>query len=457
MSIAIGLDIGTTTICGIALECASGRVLLSETLPNDSFLPGKNSYERLQDPEKIMAKVFAILDKLQSRCGIPACIGISGQMHGIVYLNTYGKAVSPLYIWQDMQSSQIMEKTGKSYSAVLSELTGYPVADGYGTATHYCLTQTGQLPENASGFCTIGDYAAMRLCEKTSPVIHPSNGASLGVFSLEENTFDQKALKKAGIDPTFFPQVTEDFALCGYTRDGIPVAVALGDNQASFLGSVRDSGKTVLVNVGTGSQISMVGKEILSKGAVESRPFFGGHYLLAGSSLCGGRAYAALISFFQKIAALAGKKSWDTVYEDIGKLLGTKSSQNASLRFSTLLCGSRSCPDERGSITGLSLENFTPEDFAWAALEGICGELFEMYTQMISQLSSKESPVLLVGSGNGIRKNPALQKLFEERFHAKLQIPLYQEEASYGAALYAMTCSGLVRDLSQAQSLIQYQ
>ena len=76
---------------------------------------------------------------------------------------------------------------------------------------------------------------------------------------------------------------------------------------------------------------------------------------------------------------------------------------------------------------------------------------------MISQLGSKESPVLLVGSGNGIRKNPALQKLFEERFHAKLQIPLYQEEASYGAALYAMTCSGLVRDLSEAQRLIQYQ
>ena len=455
MSIAIGLDIGTTTICGIALDCASGRVLSSQTLPNDSTLPGKNQYERSQDPEKILEKVDTILKKLTGQFGTPACIGISGQMHGILYLDQKGSAVSPLYIWQDMQSSQRMEQTGKSYSASLSEATGYQVSDGYGMATHYCLSQLKQLPAEAVTFCTIGDYAAMRLCKGSAPLIHPTNGASIGVFSLQENAFDQKVLEKAGVNTGFLPDVSGDFALYGHTDQGVPVAVALGDNQASFLGSVRESEGTVLVNVGTGSQISMVGNNLVFNGSVESRPFFGSSYLMAGSSLCGGRAYAALISFFQKIAALGGNTSWDTVYEDVGRLLETTPETDSPLHFSTLLCGSRSCPNERGSITGLSLENFTPEAFARAALQGIADELHEMFLQM--NPNSERGILQLVGSGNGIRKNPYLQKRFAQTFGAPLQIPAHQEEASYGAALYAMTCSGVVQSLSEAQKLIQYQ
>ena len=64
-------------------------------------------------------------------------------------------------------------------------------------------------------------------------------------------------IKILGIDIPYIPTVTDDYTIVGFA-DTVPVSVAIGDNQASFLGSVRDIDNSVLVNIGTGSQISAV-------------------------------------------------------------------------------------------------------------------------------------------------------------------------------------------------------
>ena len=53
---AIGLDIGTTTVCAIVLDAENGEVVKSITLPNDTFLENVKSFEKIQDPEKILDK-----------------------------------------------------------------------------------------------------------------------------------------------------------------------------------------------------------------------------------------------------------------------------------------------------------------------------------------------------------------------------------------------------------------
>lgn len=61
----------------------------------------------------------------------------------------------------------------------------------------------------------------------------------------------------------------------------------MGDNQASFLGSVRQARQTLLVNVGTGAQISLYAERPFQAPGAESRPFLGSSWLLVGSTLCG--------------------------------------------------------------------------------------------------------------------------------------------------------------------------
>ena len=95
----MGIDIGTTSICGISADCQSGEILKSVTLPNDSFIETDKSFERIQDSEKILKKVFSLVEELTDEDTVS--IGFSNQMHGILYADKRGNALSPLYIWQD--------------------------------------------------------------------------------------------------------------------------------------------------------------------------------------------------------------------------------------------------------------------------------------------------------------------------------------------------------------------
>ena len=84
---------------------------------------------------------------------------------------------------------------------------------------------------------------------------------------------------------------------------------------------------------------------------------------------------------------------------------------------------------------------------------GILDELYEMYVEMCRVTGKKATK--LVGSGNGLRQNKLMQELAEERFGMKLAIPQYQEEAAYGAALYALAATGK-EQLRQIQKKIRY-
>ena len=71
------------------------------------------------------------------------------------------------------------------------------------------------------------------------PLTHCSNAASFGLFDLQNNRFTNPTPRQ--------PAVTSAPDIVGIWRD-IPVCVAIGDNQASFMGSVSDP-HGALVNI----------------------------------------------------------------------------------------------------------------------------------------------------------------------------------------------------------------
>ena len=97
----IGIDIGTTTISLAAADCTKKKLLASRTIPNDSFMKTGNDWEAVQDADKILAAVESGLDEMLRRYPDAERIGLTGQMHGIVYTDAEGRAVSSLYTWQD--------------------------------------------------------------------------------------------------------------------------------------------------------------------------------------------------------------------------------------------------------------------------------------------------------------------------------------------------------------------
>ena len=124
-------------------------------------------------------------------------------------------------------------------------------------------------------------------------------------FDLRKQEFLYEALEQAGVDTSYLPEVRKGHFLVGETRAGVPVMGSIGDNQASLFGSVRDLKDTVLLNVGTGSQVSLVTEKFIEcSGSVELRPCTENSYILVGASLCGGRAYAMLEQFTEKLQKL---------------------------------------------------------------------------------------------------------------------------------------------------------
>lgn len=426
-----GIDIGTTTISAVVLDDAENRLLDSITVENGSFIHTENDWERIQNVEIIIRKAREVLDQLLESYPEIASIGLTGQMHGIVYLNSEGEAESPLYTWQD-QRGNLPEK-GKTLTECIYEKTGLKAATGYGLVTHLYQSMHGLVPKEARKICTIPDYLGMQLTGRKTPLVHISMAASMGFFNARTMRFETEKLKDMGADPAVLPEVAEDFEILGTYR-GKPVTVALGDNQASFLGSVGMKKNTLLLNVGTGSQLSVLSDQYFETDGIEARPLAKGTYLLAGSSLCGGRAYAILESFFRQYMEEAGygKESQYAVLNRLA-LKGAEKRKEDRLAVDTRFQGTRSDPSVRGSISNLSEDNFSPAGLTYGILEGISRELYGFYEKI--QAGTQIGAEKLVASGNGARRNQILQEIFSEMFHAKLELARYEEEAACGASL----------------------
>jgi sedoheptulokinase len=137
--------------------------------------------------------------------------------------------------------------------------------------------------------------------------------------------------------------------------------------------------------------------------------------------------------FSQAVEAFTGQKL--SLYDGLNALLENTPDDGTHPKIQTTFDGTRTDPNIRGSVAGLSRENFTPGKFALGILHGMTDELFDMYKGYLdAKLPPKQ---LLLGSGNGLRKNRHLQRISEETFGLSLTITDTPEEAAVGAAMFA--------------------
>ena len=468
----IGIDIGTTSICGVLYDPAHDQVV-KELHGQNRFLQGDGFR---QDPEEIVRISRNLLDELLEGVGLEEeinpgheenCrpqvggIGISSQMHGILYVDREGKAVSPFYTWKNEWGNESYRE-GKSYAEYLSKQTGMSLYSGYGSVTHFYLQRKGMIPEEAAAFVNIGDYFAMKL---TGTKILPTDvtiAASFGGLDLARRQFALSVMEAAGVDISYYPEVVEEKVTGNY--QGVPVVCAVGDNQTSFLGAVGDKVRSVSVNVGTGSQVSVFSDKLYETGKGEVRPFLGGGWLYVGASVNGGKAYERLAVLIEEILTSFGVSiGRETVYEIMERLGRTK--KETTLRVLPALYGGRkrireetvrediqeesvkeNIPEEivredredmASGIFGLKEENFHISDLIRGFVSGMAGELYGLYQDLPEELRSGKTGI--IASGNGIRKNPLLKEEIEKIYKLPAAFTDKKEEAATGAAIWAET------------------
>ena len=441
----IGIDIGTSSICGIVYDFLH-QTAESINVANESAIDSGKPWEKIQDPAWIITCVEQIIKKFESKYHDIKGIGITGQMHGIVYVDNNGDAVSPLYTWQDGRGNLVLN-SNTTYAEFLSEKTGYNLSTGYGLVTHFYNIKNAMVPAGAVKLCSIMDYAVMKLAGRKTPLPDYTNAAGFGFFNLEENHFDLSALESVDVDTSILPEISESASLAGYYNATVPVYSAIGDNQSSFIGSVRDREKSIHVTVGTSSQLSVYTSDFVKIDTLDTRPFPGGGYILVGAALAGGQSLAVLQSFFDSVITLSNSPAIKAAdfYEMMNAIEFKKKDQSA-LSVATLFNGSRADPLARGDISNISATNFTAENLILGFMRGICDEVYNFYKAIPYEL--KKDKDILIGSGNAIKKNALLCKVLEETFNCGVVKSQCDEDAAFGACIAAVVAGKYAPDFS---------
>lgn len=431
--VTVGLDIGTTTISLVVLNTLTGELADVRNIPGGTALPDEQTpAHRRQSAASILEKATALLEETRAKFPRIVSIGLTGQMHGIVYTDIEGKPCSELYTWQD-GCGDLPLADGLTTVQHLAPHCKTPLATGYGAVTHAYLAQTGKVPADAAKFSTIMDCLGMQLTGRKTPLTHATNAASFGFWDLAAGDFDREAIASAGLDASYFPDCTSDAACLGTWHD-IPVYIAIGDNQASFRGSLPDPTGSVLVNIGTGSQISVlcpIGDA--GKYSCDLRPYDSTHVLANYSALCGGYAYALLEGFVRSLLTAAGLPE-KPCYDLLGALAAQALDDPDPWHAETTFSGTRADPGKTAAFSGIRADNFTPAHLSRAVLDGIVEELYEGLRPVLNACGD----LTPVGSGNAVRKNPVLREIISRKFDTQLRVPAHLEEAATGSALFAL-------------------
>ena len=443
MAVVLSLDIGTSKLAAVAGDCASRRLMARESVPNPATVEGCGEGHHEQDPEAAWEACLGLLRRLCASGAFDPrtvrTIALTGQMHGVMLVDSACRPRSNLITWCDRRAGTLPAVVARE--AWPTERTGCFLNAGYGGATLAALAAAGSIPAGARAL-TIADYVAARLSGVVATDV--THAASWGLCDLRRRRWDEELVVRLGLPPGLLPEIRPDLAELGPLRGdlGLPpqvtVRLPIGDNQASYLGACGFGGDALLLNLGTGGQVSLPIPAFACCTGMETRPLPFGGFLLVGASLCGGRAYALLERFFREtLAAFTGRApSPGELYGVMDRLAAAATGE---LIVDTRFAGTRLDPAVRGRIDGIGLDTFTPGALARGVTRGMIRELAVMVPD-----DRRGSCARIVVGGNAIRKNPLAMPFVSEAFGLPCVAVETPEEAAAGAAWAAARAAGLL-------------
>ena len=477
MTVVVSVDLGTTKITSLAVDAEEGKILAHSTTANDANIT--NSADRARGRSEWNAHRIVDLGLKclrESALGLGdrgrdiVGVGITGQQHGVVLVDSQCAPVSPLINWQDRRALEQISTTGRSYLETARDRVGETAVDpngcrlqaGFMATTLFWLKENGLLLLSSRA-CFIMDLFGAALTGAAA-VTEPSCAASSGLLDVRKRSWNLESIRALGLSEKLFPElreanrtigtITETTAAATGLRIGTPVFAPIGDHQASFLGSVGDLHEHVLVNVGTGAQVAVFADDDRFTPPVELRPFPIRGNLLSNVGLAGGWSYQVLENFFRRVAVDALKiESPSDLYSVMDHLAVEVPAGCGGLRCDPHFAGSRADPDRRGAFVGLTPQNFTPAYFARAVMEGMAQSLADGY-RTIQGLCGR-SHRRIVGAGNALRENPVLRESVRAAFGLELGFTSHREEAAFGAALTASVGAGVYKTLEEAAASVK--
>jgi xylulokinase len=452
VSLLLGLDVGTGGARAVAVE-ESGNVVAeaSSEYPLMSPRPGWTE----QDPQDWWEGAREALGKVAAEVEDEVVgLGLTGQMHGSVFLDASAQVIRPALLWNDQRTEEQCRKITQAVGRErLLGLAGNPALTGFQAPKILWLKD--EEPENYSRVARVllpKDYVRLRLTGEYAT--DASDAAGTLLLDVRERDWSAEILDALEIPLKWMPTVYEGPESTGGLRKevaeelglpaGIPVAAGGGDNAAAAVGVGVVEGGLLSSSVGTSGVL------FAASGGFTPDPSGRIH------AFC--HAVPEAYHLMGVTLSAGGSLRWwrdatGAEYDELVERAEGVRPGAEGLLFLPYLSGERTPhldPQARGAFVGLTTRHGIPH-MTRAVMEGVVFSLRDS----LEIMRELEVPLDQVRATGGGARSSLWRQLQADVYGVPIHRTTADEGPAHGAALLAGVAAGVYRDVDEACSTVR--
>jgi xylulokinase len=441
----LGIDIGTGGTRVVLLD-RDGQVLSSATAAHPPFASPHAGWAE-QDPGDWWAAVCSAIPEclaLGKTAGDEiSCIGLTGQMHGLVLLDRGGSVLRPSILWCDQRTEvECREITEAIGAARLIELTANPALTNFTLPkVQWVQKHEPEIWARAGMILLPKDYIRLRLSGSRATDVADASGTLL--FDVANRRWSRAMMEASRLSIDQLPTVFESCEISGHVseegaratglRAGIPIAAGAGDQAAGAVGAGIVRPGAVSATIGTSGVVfaataapmrDPAGRIHTFCHAVPQRWHVMGVTQAAGYSL----------RWFRDQFGASGDPAQDA-YARLMTEASAAPAGSGGLLWAPYLLGERTPyldPHARGALVGISAAH-TRGHVIRAILEGVAFSLRDSLT-IFAEL---KIPVDSIRLGGGGARGALWRQVQADVYGMPVGLLEVEEGPAYGAALLA--------------------
>ena len=450
MSLVLGLDISTTAAKAVLLD-RTGRTAASGTAEYSYQTPRPLWAEA--DPrrwwEGAAAAVREALTGVSSR--EVEAVGLAGQMHGCVLLDSAGEVVRPAILWNDGRTAAQCDEIRRRLGDRLLSITGNDALTGF-TAPKllWVREKEPQSWARTAHLLLPKDYVRFRLTGERAT--DKADGAGTLLMDTAARAWSEEALAALEINRDWLPVAFEGPEVTGTVHEeaaratglaaGTPVVAGGGDQAAGAVGCGAVDPGTAALSLGTsGVVFAPTRKPVIEP---EGRVHSFCHCLPNRWHLMGVMLSAAGALRWFRDALAPG-----TDFAELDAEAAAAPAGAEGLLFAPYLTGERTPhpdPAARGAFAGLTVRHGRGH-LVRAVLEGVAFGLRD--SLQVMEAAGMPRPEQIRATGGGI-KSPLWRQILADVLQAEIAVSSADEGAAFGAGLLAATGAGWFDSVGEA-------
>jgi len=441
----LGIDVGTGGTRALLVD-ARGKVRYAFTAPHEDMRMERPLWAE-QRPENwwdaAQLSVRGVLKEAGATGGDVRGIGLSGQMHGLVMLDSANRVLRPALIWCDQRSQVQVDaiNQGVGKEAVVSSIAN-PMLTGF-TLPKLLWVRDNE-PANFSRIQRIllpKDYLRFQLTG--AHVGDVSDASGTGLFDVVHRKWSKEMVSQLGLDLAILPEIFESPEISGEIsreaasstglKEGTPVVAGAGDQAASAVGNGIVEAGVMSCTIGTSGVVFAYTPSPAYDPAGRVHTFC--HAVPNAWHVMGVTQGAGLsLQWFRNNLARG------TDYETLTAEAATAPAGSQGLYWLPYLMGERTPhldPNARGGWIGLTAKH-TRADLIRSLLEGVS------YSQkdgldIIENMGVEVHSVRVSGGG---ARSAFWRQMLADVFNKRVIVLETEEGSAYGAALLALVGTG---------------